>query len=103
MDEQLKTLIDAAKRDYDSEGFILLGVFGSRARGDFGAESDLDILYRLEDRFLERHPGWTSYKRIDEIKNDLARRLGMPVDFADIEALDEIGRKYILSETIYVS
>jgi uncharacterized protein len=95
MDERLKATITAAKREYDPEGFILLGVFGSRARGDFVIGSDLDILYRLEERFLERYPGWAAYKRIDEIKDDLTGRFGMTVDFADIEALDDIGRKYI--------
>ena len=43
----MRTLIAAAKRDYDSEGFMLLGVFGSQARGDSGSDSDLDLLYRL--------------------------------------------------------
>jgi predicted nucleotidyltransferase len=43
MDERLKATITAAKREYDPEGLILLGVFGSRARGDFVIGSDLDI------------------------------------------------------------
>lgn len=102
MDEGLKALIAAVKSDYETEGFILLGVFGSRARGDSGADSDLDLLYRLEDRFLDRYPGWAAYGRIDTIKADLARRLGMPIDVADLEALDDIGRKSILPEIVYV-
>jgi len=102
MDEELKALIAAAKRDYEAEGFIVLGVFGSRARGDANAGSDLDLLYRLEDRFLERHPGWAAYARIDEIKNDIARRLAMSVDAADLDALDDVGRKYIMPELVHV-
>jgi|GEM_PF-4372192 len=42
MDEELKALIAAAKRDYEAEGFIVLGVFGSHARGDSNAGSDLE-------------------------------------------------------------
>jgi predicted nucleotidyltransferase len=103
MDESLKALVVSAKQDYDSEGFILLGVFGSRARGDFDIGSDLDILYKLEERFLERNPGWIAYKRVDEIKDDLAGRFGMPIDVVDIEALDNVGRNFILPETIYVA
>jgi len=103
MNEELKALIASAKRDYEPEGFIVLGVFGSRARGDSGADSDLDLLYRLEDRFLDRYPGWAAYKRIDTIKDDLSRRLGMSIDVADLGALDDIGRKSILPETVYVS
>ncbi len=102
MDERLRTLVAAAKRDYDSEGFMLLGVFGSQARGDSGADSDLDLLYRLEDRFLDRYPGWAAYKRIDAIRDDLAQRLGMSIDVADLESLDAIGRKSILPEIVYV-
>lgn len=102
MNEELRALIALVKRDYEAEGFIVLGVFGSQARGDSGADSDLDLLYRLEDRFLDRYPGWAAYKRIDAIKDDLAQRLGMSIDVADLESLDAIGRKSILPEIVYV-
>jgi len=31
------------------EGITLLGVFGSYARGDYTAQSDVDILYDIDD------------------------------------------------------
>jgi|SRR5208337_1674050 len=103
MDERLKALIASAKRNYAPEGLILLGVFGSRARGDFGDDSDLDLLYRLEESFIERHPGWAAYERIAAIKDELSRRFGMSIDMADLEALGDVGREFILPETIYVA
>ena len=47
--------------------------------------------------------GWAAYSRIDEIKEELAERLGVSIDVADLEALDEVARKFILPETIYVA
>jgi predicted nucleotidyltransferase len=100
MDEALKKQIVAAAREYETEGFRIVGVFGSRARGDSSAGSDLDLLCRLEYRFLGSYPGWAAYERIDMIKDDLVQRLGLSIDVAD---LDDIGRKFILPEIVYVS
>ena len=103
MDEQLRNAILEAKSTYETEGFVILGIFGSRARGDFGPKSDIDILYRLTDAFHDKYPGWDTASRIMDIKNDLAVRIGLPVDVANIDALGKVARKYILPETVYVA
>ncbi len=76
--EQLKQL----KPIYEKEGVILLGLFGSQARGDATAHSDLDIAYRLDhDRFSRYHTGgFAKLIRLEAIQKDLSSRLGTFVD-----------------------
>jgi Predicted nucleotidyltransferases len=102
MDEKLRARLAAAKLRYEPEGFTILGLFGSQARGDAGQDSDLDVLYRLEERFLARFPGWSAYARIEEIRADMELAFGMTIDVADVDALDDLGEKHILSEAVYV-
>lgn len=103
MDANLKQAILEAKLVYEPEGFLILGIFGSRARGDFSPNSDVDILYRITDHFHETYPGWNAASRIMDIKDELSDRFGLPVDVANADSLGKIARKYILPETVYVA
>ena len=95
--------IKKLKVKYSSEGFIILGVFGSFARGEDNDESDVDLLFEVTDAFIDKYSGWKAYGRLEDIKLEIQEKLGKPVDMADRDALDDIGRKYILPEVVYVS
>lgn len=102
MDKELIEKIRCLKEKYETEGFIILGIFGSYARGDFRDDSDIDILYELKAEFYNRYPGFEIYTVIEEIENDIHNELKHKVDLANRNALTEIGHKYILPEVIYV-
>jgi len=85
-----------------NDGFFIDGVFGSYARGDFDNNSDIDILYHLENPFFEKYSGFIGFKRLDEIKNKLNRELNKNIDLAPINNLSKTGKEFILSEVIYV-
>lgn len=58
---------------YESEGLILLGLFGSYAKDTQTKFSDIDVAYKLDyDKFsLKYKGGFAKLLRIDDIKKEL--------------------------------
>jgi uncharacterized protein len=56
-----------------------IGIFGSFARGESHAGSDLDVLVRFQERI--------SLLKLVEIEQELSDRLGMPVDLVTEKSL----------------
>ncbi|MEI6704129.1 MAG: nucleotidyltransferase domain-containing protein [Deltaproteobacteria bacterium] len=102
MDKNIQNTISTLKSKYEPEGFIILGVFGSVARGDDHKDSDIDILYRCDSGSSKKHSGLRFFALYEQVKTDLENLLGRRVDLADINGLNEIGKKYILPEVRYV-
>lgn len=102
MDTHLKQAILDVKQIYAPEGFIILGVFGSQARGDSTIQSDIDILYRVNDEALLKYPGWDIFLLYERVKKDLEKRTGKKVDLADANGLSKTGQKFILPAVEYV-
>jgi hypothetical protein len=102
MNKEMQGKLTAAKRKYIAEGFVILGIFGSYARGEETEGSDIDVLYEVTESFCGKYRGFDYFARIDEIRNELRKEFGCEVDFADIHGLNRIGRKYIIPEVVYV-
>ena len=67
---------------YQEEGFILLGLFGSYARGTQNRFSDIDIAYRLDyEKFSKKYKdGFSKLLRIEDIKSELQTLFKKPID-----------------------
>jgi len=102
MEKEILHKIKKLKQKYEKDGFIIIGVFGSYARGEFTGESDIDILYELKDEFYKRYPGFKIYPVLDQIEEEMQKELRHRVDLANMNALNEIGNKYILPEVVNV-
>ena len=100
--QSMMTHLRRLKRELAKEGFIIDGIFGSLARGEFNESSDVDLLYHVEKPFLQRYPGLASLRRLSEIKTILTSKLGRPVDLAPANNLTQTGRTFILSELVRV-
>ncbi len=96
-DEIIATL-KKLKPQYQQEGFILLGIFGSYARDSQTEFSDVDITYRLDyDKFSSKYrDGFSKLLRIEDIKRELQTVLRNPVDLVPDK------NKIILKELIDV-
>lgn len=102
--EEILQILKELKPKYEAEGFEILGLFGSYARGEATESSDVDILYKIPNmsEYLQKYDGWNAINRIVETKESLSQTLHKKVDFVDVETLSEIGKKYILSDVVYV-
>jgi predicted nucleotidyltransferase/DNA-binding XRE family transcriptional regulator len=85
---QRRALLDAAEK----YGVIKLRVFGSLARGESGAESDIDLLVDLK-------PGKTLVD-LAGFRREAAEILDIPVDVATADMLKERIRDEVLSEAL---
>ena len=95
MIEALKKIVteekDEIRKQYKAE---IKAVFGSYARGDFHADSDLDLLVDLD-------PGATLLDLIG-LQCFLEDRLGCKVDVGTRDSLREEIRESVFNEAIYL-
>jgi predicted nucleotidyltransferase len=92
--EEVLAILRDQKGDLKDQGVKSLAVFGSVARGDFSAQSDLDLLVEFE-----RPVGLFDFIRL---KNYLEKSTGRRVDLVTPDALHPRMRDRILKEAIYV-
>ena len=92
------------KITFQKDGINILGVFGSYARGDYTNNSDIDILYEIQDiqEFMKKHQGFSAFSKLADTKDFLKKALNKEVDFVDKDTLNEIGKEFILKEVKYV-
>ncbi|MBE7437277.1 MAG: nucleotidyltransferase domain-containing protein [Spirochaetales bacterium] len=102
VDPEILEILGRIKEKYEPEGFIILGLFGSRARGEAKSQSDLDILYQVSPVTKAKYPGLRFFALYARVKADMEAQLGIPVDLADSDALSSVARTYILPEVVHV-
>jgi len=102
MNQKIKDKICVLKNRYADDGILILGVFGSYARGEETEKSDIDLLYSCTELAFKKYSGWEIFPVLEKVKTELSQELGHKVDLADYDALSEIGKKYILPEVVYV-
>lgn len=86
------------KPNYEKEGLILLGLFGSYAKDTQNNFSDIDIAYKIDyDKFSQNYKdGFSKLLRIDDIKKELQQTFKTKIDFVPDN------NKEILKGIIYV-
>ncbi len=95
LDEVLEKVRGLSANDKDRFGVDSLWVFGSYARGEQTADSDLDVLVEFAG------PGMTFFRFI-ELEMALSELTGLKVDLVQRSALKERMKPTILSEAVKV-
>jgi len=98
MDSGLLTTLQKAKEHYAKEGFEIVGVFGSAARDEMTPDSDIDILYELQNTFIRSHHGFSAFSRLNTIRDELRSLLGTDVDLAAKSGLSRTAQRYIMQD-----
>ena len=95
--------IKELKPHYEQEGLLLLGIFGSYAKGTQNQDSDIDILYDINgELFCKKHPGFSSFSRLKEIKEELRNIFKTNIDLATIDNSSKLFKNDALKDAIYV-
>lgn len=102
MDSEILEKLRELKEIYKKDGFIIEAIFGSYARGDYTKESDVDILYYLNEDFYKKYVGFSGFKKLEDIKSFISQTLHKKVDLAPKTNLSKTGKKYILKDLVYV-
>jgi uncharacterized protein len=90
--EQIIKIIEANREKIKGFGVRRLGLFGSAARGEATASSDLDFVVDLEKHTFDAYM---------DLKEFLEELFGCKVDLVMKEAIKPRLREPILKETIY--
>jgi predicted nucleotidyltransferase len=91
--EIIEILADYRKEAADRYGILEIGVFGSAARDETGAESDVDVVIRIAKPDLFMLAG---------IKDELEERLQCPVDIVTYrENMNKFLKERIDKEAAY--
>jgi len=87
---------------YEKDGLVLLGLFGSYARDEATENSDVDLLYDVDNLFLEKYRGFRSVSKVLEIQNELSAVFNTRVDLTSPSGLSQNIKDDIVSKAIYV-
>ena len=102
MNPELLEKIRRQKSLLAEEGFEIVGIFGSYARGEETEESDLDLLYEIKPPFLERYGGFEAFAQLNAIRDRLSEALGKRIDLATVNHRSRTFREYAMRDVIYV-
>ena len=102
MDKVLLQKLKDKKKTLLNDGFEIIGVFGSYAKGKETQNSDIDLLYDIKPIFLQKYGGFEAFAKINEIRKELKEYLKKDVDLATIDNSSKTFKEYVLKDVIYV-
>ena len=102
--QNITALISNKKKQYMQEGFEIVGIFGSYARGNANKYSDVDIAYKLDFKIFDKQfkGGFSKLLRIEEIKEELQKLLHLKVDLISMNSDNIRFKKKIEKDMLYV-
>ena len=89
------------KNSSQNKLFTEIGLFGSYAKNQADAFSDIDIAIKVNKNYLKDHDIWDYFDAINEIKVALLKRFNLQSDIFDLESNPSLVEK-IKKDIIYV-
>lgn len=102
---ETKILLDrlkSIKPKYQKDGFNIIALFGSYATNSQNNSSDIDLLYDVDNSFLEKYKGFRSVSKVLEIQDELSALFHTKVDLTSPSGLGQNIKQDIVSKAIYV-
>ena len=77
--------------EFRERGIESLALFGSFAREENGVYSDIDIAVKKSPDFLRHHSAYAYFSTLNDLRMQLQKRLGRPVDLFDLDSRSSFG------------
>ena len=79
--DQIISMLRAHETELRAAGVLSVSIFGSAARGENLADSDIDVAVRLGENFSK--PGFDYFSSLDNLEARLSEILGCKVDVVE--------------------
>jgi len=100
--DDILTFLKANKANLQKAGIEKVGLFGSFARGDFGENSDIDIVVLADkERFLGRLGDFGASVFLDEFRAKVSEKFQKNVDILDFYSAEKLAQNNIVKGAIY--
>jgi predicted nucleotidyltransferase len=102
--QSITSHIKEMKTHYKNEGFEIVGIFGSYARGTADKYSDIDIAYKIDYKTFNQkfRGGFAKLLRIEEIKEELQNLLHLKVDLISLDSNNDRFKTNIKEDMLHV-
>ena len=100
--DDILTFLNTLKPELTANGIISLGLFGSTAKDTNTNNSDIDIVYKTTDEFINKYKGWSAFTYLQtHLRDKVSKKFNTNVDMFDLNSSSNIKNK-IEKEAIYV-
>ena len=82
-------------------GITSIGLFGSYARDEAKADSEIDIAVKIDSEYLKTHDVWDYFDAIRSIQQSILKQFHLKSDIFDIDSISPF-REQIMKDIIYV-
>ena len=84
--EDILRVLKVYKESSHNRFFTRIGLFGSYARGEADAFSDIDVAVEVDTEAMNRYDVWSYFDAISEIKAALMKRFRLQSDVLDLNS-----------------
>ena len=99
--DEILSYLREYKNSSQNRLFTEIGLFGSYAKNQADAFSDIDIAIKVDKNYLKQHDIWDYFDAINDIKIALLKRFNLQSDVFDLESSTTLVEK-IKKDIIYV-
>lgn len=87
---------------HKEDGFTIVSLFGSYARDENDAFSDIDLTYKINHDIFFKDDAFAKLEKIDEIRKELQEKFHKKIDLIPDNTKNKSLQKYLLNEQIFI-
>lgn len=99
--ENILLFLKQIKPSFEDSGIKKIGLFGSFAKEENILVSDIDIIFKFKNSFLEKCDPWEYFNILNKLKDTIKNEFHMSVDLFDEDSSSSF-KENIIKDSIYV-